>query len=192
MTMFPKYEDWLNEDLGKGKPSPIVNDDLEDIRLFKGSVAQLNDWLNKKLEDQNKTWNPYADMQYKHPVERTEKDDSIGYQDYKHGKDTYPENAKATRRRGSKVDPAKFASSLDEATWASKWYDQYDKFRTVMKDIAKIMKKHTTHEKPFQKAWDDFLSGPATHLVAERNKSNSQTGSANDSILGYRQCLRAS
>jgi len=115
MTMFPKYKGWLNENLGAGKPSPIVNDDFEDIRYFRGSVAQLNDWLNKKLEDQNKTWNPYSEMHYKHPEERVEKDNSIGYQDYKHGKDTHPENALATRRRGSKVDPAKFPSSLDEA-----------------------------------------------------------------------------
>ena len=116
MAMFPKYKNWLNENLGTGKPSPIVNDDLEDIRLFNGSVAQLNDWLNKKLEDQNKTHNPYAEMHYKYPRERFEKDNSIGYQDYKHGKDTHPENALATRRRGSKVDPAKFPSSLNEST----------------------------------------------------------------------------
>jgi len=45
---------------------------------------------------------------------------------------------------------------LNEATWASKWYDQYDKFREAMKGMAKIMKKHTTHEIPFQKAWDNL------------------------------------
>ena len=124
MSKFKKYSEWLNEDsdenlnesLGAENTTPPVNDDLEDIRFFRGGVAQLNDWLNKKLESQNKTWNPYSDMQYKYPVERNEKDDSIGYQDYNHGKDSAPENAKATRRRGSKVDPAKFPSSLDEAS----------------------------------------------------------------------------
>tara|TARA_R110001592_G_scaffold62377_6_gene190888 strand:- start:3132 stop:5138 length:2007 start_codon:yes stop_codon:yes gene_type:complete len=123
MSKFKRYNEWLNKDLdenlneslGAENTTPPVNDDLEDIRFFKGGVAQLNDWLNKKLESQNKTWNPYAEMNYKHPVERYEKDDSIGYQDYNHGKDSAPENAKATRRRGSKVDPAKFPSSLDEA-----------------------------------------------------------------------------
>ena len=102
-----KYKDWLNEDLGAENPTPPVDNDLEDIRYFKGSVAQMNDWLNKKLESQGKTWNPYADMKYKHPVNRNEKDDSLGYQDYKHGKDTHPENAKATRKRGEAVNEAK-------------------------------------------------------------------------------------
>ena len=97
-----KYSDWLNENMGAENPTPPVNDDLEDIRYFRGSVAQINDWLNKKLEGQGKTWNPYADMNYKYPVERSEKDNSIGYQDYKHGKDTHPENALSTRRRGKK------------------------------------------------------------------------------------------
>ena len=123
MSKLKRYNEWLNnnldenlnESLGAENTTPPVNDDLEDIRFFKGGVAQLNDWLNKKLESQNKTWNPYAEMNYKHPVERYEKDDSIGYQDYNHGKDSAPENAKATRRRGSKVDPSKFPSSLDEA-----------------------------------------------------------------------------
>jgi len=46
--------------------------------------------------------------------------------------------------------------NVNEASAAIKWYAEYDKFRKAMASMAKIMKKHTTHEKPFQKAWDNL------------------------------------
>ena len=170
MKHLKSYIKFLNEsvpaDFGAENTTPPVNDDLEDIRFYRGSVAQINDWLNKKLEDQNKTWNPYAEMNYEYPIKRNEKDDSMGYQDYKHGRDSHPENAKVTRRRGSKVDPVKFPSSLDEGWKDEHGYDPEDtttidgtnlKNGMSIKQLIKLWKKDIKLEKKIGSSPDGSL-----------------------------------
>lgn len=59
------------------------NKDLEDIRFFRGSLKQWNEYLAKKIKEEGGKPNPYKNMKYVAPkVREEEEEDFISYQDF--------------------------------------------------------------------------------------------------------------
>ena len=88
---FFKYNKFINE-------STEVDPDLEDIRYFRGSVQQFNDFWKKKA---NSNLNPHKDMEYEYPIKRKEKDASIPYQDFINGESQQVKYYLKTRRQSN-------------------------------------------------------------------------------------------
>lgn len=88
---FYKYSKFINEDTE-------IDLDLEDIRYFKGSVQQFNNYWKKKA---NSNLNPHKNMEYEYPVKRKEIDDSLPYQDFINGKSPQVKYFLKTRKQGN-------------------------------------------------------------------------------------------
>jgi len=66
----------LFEDFAKDEP------ELEKIRMFKGSVQDLDDWLRSKVGETN----PYKDTIMVNGPYKGSKDETLPYQDFQNGK----------------------------------------------------------------------------------------------------------
>ena len=88
---FFKYKDIISE-------ATEIDKDLEDIRYFKGSIQQFNDFWQKKIET---SINPHGDVDYIYPVSRKEKDNSLPYQDFQNGESDKVKYYVKTRKKGN-------------------------------------------------------------------------------------------
>ena len=87
---FYNYSYFINEDTE-------IDPDLEDIRYFRGSFKQFKDFWERKT---NTKFNPRDKVEYEYPVKRTEKDNSIPYQDYMNGNSAQVKYLLKTRKNG--------------------------------------------------------------------------------------------
>ena len=69
------YKQFIKED-------SEIDPDLEDIRYYRGSFKQFNDFWERKTKE---SINPHGTVEYKYPVKRTEVDKSLPYQDFING-----------------------------------------------------------------------------------------------------------
>ena len=90
MSYFKSFEQFMNE-------ASEIDPDLEDIRFFRGSVQQFNDFWERKIKG---SINPHGKVKYKYPYERTEDDNSLPYQDFVNGKSLKTSYTKANRKKG--------------------------------------------------------------------------------------------
>jgi hypothetical protein len=78
------------------------NQDLEDIRFFRGSIKQWNEYLAKKIKDEGGEPNPYKNMKYIHPTTREENEgDFISYQDFANGETSLSNHLNKNRKQSS-------------------------------------------------------------------------------------------
>jgi len=83
-------------------PASKENKDLEDIRFFRGSIKQFNDYLAKKIKEEGGEPNPYKDIKYVHPTDREEKEgDFTSYQDFANGESGLSKYLNKNRKSGS-------------------------------------------------------------------------------------------
>lgn len=81
-------------------PASKENKDLEDIRFFRGSLKQWNEYLAKKIKEEGGEPNPNKNMKYVTPITREEaEDDFISYQDFINGKSLYAKQMNMIRRQ---------------------------------------------------------------------------------------------
>jgi hypothetical protein len=82
-------------------PTSRENKDLEDIRFFRGSLQQWNEYLAKRIKEEGGEPNPNKNMIYLHPIDRKEQEaDFISYQDFINGKSIKSQYLSNIRRPG--------------------------------------------------------------------------------------------
>lgn len=79
------------------KEATEIDPDLEDIRYYRGSFKQFKDFWERKTKTD---FNPHGKVDYKYPVERTEEDKSLPYQDFINGNSEQVKFYLKTRKKG--------------------------------------------------------------------------------------------
>ena len=69
------FEQFINENFATDNP------ELERIRMFTGTIQDLDDWLRSKIGETN----PYKDTIMVNGPHRGQKDKSLPYQDFQNG-----------------------------------------------------------------------------------------------------------
>ena len=80
------FEQFINEKIQENFATD--NPELERIRMFTGTVQDLDDWLKSKIGETN----PYKDTIMVNGPHRGQKDKSLPYQDFQNGESDLVKN----------------------------------------------------------------------------------------------------